>query len=199
MIGDKHAGGATHLLGRRPDLMQSSISAQSSRIFWPSGWLSFAASLTVGPPSLGPPRPPVGRDAALEARGAVVQYDSGRDVIRVRRGHAPSVALLRPAPGHPQAERVIVMMGSGAEAAHDGARGVGCGRHDLAPPGNLGAGEELTVDYRHLIGPDVEMPWLDAHTGRKITGFAWSKSLATSTTHLLDIVKVAETAVTELA
>jgi len=64
---------------------------------------------------------------------------------------------------------------------------------DLAP------GEELTVDYRHLIGPEVEMPWLDAQTGRKIIGFEWSRSLATSTASLLDIVAVAQTAFTEIA
>lgn len=82
--------------------------------------------------------------------------------------------------------------------------------HSFAPNGlwhlgfifaarNLAPGEELTVDYRHLIGPDVEMPWLDAYTGRRIIGFSWNKSLASSTAHLLDIVALKQDAFTELA
>lgn len=64
---------------------------------------------------------------------------------------------------------------------------------DLAP------GEEITVDYRHLIGPDVEMPWVDAHTGRAIVGFDWQQSLALSTTSLLRVLETAKEAIADPA
>ncbi|HEX7368673.1 MAG TPA: SET domain-containing protein [Rhodanobacteraceae bacterium] len=42
---------------------------------------------------------------------------------------------------------------------------------DIAP------GEELTVDYRHLLAPGQEEEFRDAHTGQAIVGYAWQDSL----------------------
>ncbi|TAN03584.1 MAG: SET domain-containing protein [Rhodanobacteraceae bacterium] len=43
--------------------------------------------------------------------------------------------------------------------------------HDLA------AGDELTIDYRHLLAPGQEEEFRDAHTGEAIVGYAWKESL----------------------
>jgi hypothetical protein len=50
-------------------------------------------------------------------------------------------------------------------------------------------GEEITVDYRHLIGPDVVMPFRDSATQRDIVGLSWQKSLHVSTEQLLTLTK----------
>ncbi|HJP99887.1 MAG TPA: SET domain-containing protein [Rhodanobacteraceae bacterium] len=42
---------------------------------------------------------------------------------------------------------------------------------------DLEAGEELTVDYRHLLAPGQEETFRDAHTGEAIVGYAWHDSL----------------------
>jgi hypothetical protein len=42
---------------------------------------------------------------------------------------------------------------------------------------DLDAGEELTVDYRHLLAPGQEEVFRDAHTDRPIIGHAWDESL----------------------
>ena len=42
---------------------------------------------------------------------------------------------------------------------------------------DLDAGEELTVDYRHLLAPGQEEEFRDAHTGQPIVGYAWDESL----------------------
>lgn len=42
---------------------------------------------------------------------------------------------------------------------------------------DLAAGEELTVDYRHLLAPGQEEEFRDAHTGKAIVGHAWNESL----------------------
>lgn len=42
---------------------------------------------------------------------------------------------------------------------------------------DLEAGEELTVDYRHLLAPGQEESFRDAHTGEAIVGHAWQDSL----------------------
>lgn len=52
------------------------------------------------------------------------------------------------------------------------------------------AGEEICVDYRHLIGPQVEMPFLDAVTQTPIIGFQWEDSLAQSTETLLRLARL---------
>lgn len=42
---------------------------------------------------------------------------------------------------------------------------------------DLEAGEELTVDYRHLLAPGQEESFRDAHTGEAIVGYTWRDSL----------------------
>lgn len=42
---------------------------------------------------------------------------------------------------------------------------------------DLAAGEELTVDYRHLLAPGQEEEFRDALTGEPIIGYAWKDSL----------------------
>ncbi|HJU27127.1 MAG TPA: SET domain-containing protein [Rhodanobacteraceae bacterium] len=60
--------------------------------------------------------------------------------------------------------------------------------HDFSPNGlwhlgfvfaarNLAAGEELTVDYRHLLAPGQEETFRDARTGSPIVGLPWRESL----------------------
>ena len=46
---------------------------------------------------------------------------------------------------------------------------------------DLGAGTEVTVDYRHLLAPGQEEEFLDAGSGERIVGFSWDESLRTST------------------
>ncbi|HEX5354208.1 MAG TPA: SET domain-containing protein [Rhodanobacteraceae bacterium] len=41
----------------------------------------------------------------------------------------------------------------------------------------LDAGEELTVDYRHLLAPGQQESFRDARTGRAIIGHEWNDSL----------------------
>lgn len=47
--------------------------------------------------------------------------------------------------------------------------------------GDLPAGAEITVDYRHLLAPGQEEEFLDAGSGERIVGFSWDESLRTST------------------
>ncbi len=67
--------------------------------------------------------------------------------------------------------------------------------HSFAPTGlwhlgfifaarDLAAGEELTVDYRHLLGDGQVETFRDAHSGEAIVGFGWRESLARSTAEL---------------
>lgn len=42
---------------------------------------------------------------------------------------------------------------------------------------DLAAGEELTVDYRHLLAPGQQEEFRDAHTGEAIVGYTWKDSL----------------------
>jgi hypothetical protein len=46
---------------------------------------------------------------------------------------------------------------------------------------DLGAGTEVTVDYRHLLGEGQEEAFRDAETGDAIVGYSWAQSLALST------------------
>lgn len=46
---------------------------------------------------------------------------------------------------------------------------------------DLGAGEELTIDYRHLLAPGQEETFRDARSGAPIVGLSWRESLAAST------------------
>lgn len=52
----------------------------------------------------------------------------------------------------------------------------------------LQAGEELTVDYRHLLGEGQEEPYRDAATGRSIVGLPWAESLALTTAQLAGLL-----------
>lgn len=49
---------------------------------------------------------------------------------------------------------------------------------------NLDAGEEVTVDYRHLLREGEYEVFADALTGQPIIGYSWQQSLATSTAQL---------------
>lgn len=42
---------------------------------------------------------------------------------------------------------------------------------------DLVAGDELTVDYRHLLAPGQEEEFCDARTGQAIIGYPWQESL----------------------
>ena len=54
----------------------------------------------------------------------------------------------------------------------------------------IAPGEEITVDYRHIIGPGVEMPFIDAVTQRPIVGFSWEDSLVQSSEAMLKLAKL---------
>lgn len=49
---------------------------------------------------------------------------------------------------------------------------------------SLAAGEELTVDYRHLLGEGQQEEFTDAVSGRPIIGWSWAESLARSSSEL---------------
>lgn len=49
---------------------------------------------------------------------------------------------------------------------------------------DLVAGDELTVDYRHLLGEGQEETFRDAASGEAIVGWSWQESLARSTREL---------------
>lgn len=68
--------------------------------------------------------------------------------------------------------------------------------HDFEPNGlwhlgfvfaarDLVAGDELTVDYRHLLPAGEREVFDDARSGRPIVGYAWDDALALSTRALL--------------
>jgi hypothetical protein len=49
---------------------------------------------------------------------------------------------------------------------------------------NLPANTEITVDYRHLIAPNMEAGFCDSITGNDIIGFEWLDSLRITTAQL---------------
>jgi hypothetical protein len=53
---------------------------------------------------------------------------------------------------------------------------------------DLPAGTELTIDYGHIIAPDVVLPWPDSETGTPIIGYAWQDSLRNTTSTLLKLI-----------
>jgi uncharacterized protein len=53
---------------------------------------------------------------------------------------------------------------------------------DLVP------GQELTIDYRLVIGSGEEMPFKDSATGRDIVGLPWADNLRTSAQELLKLI-----------
>lgn len=54
---------------------------------------------------------------------------------------------------------------------------------------DLSAGDEITVDYRHLLAPGQQEEFLDAHSGQAIVGFQWRESLLASTRALADLLR----------
>ncbi|PKM14726.1 MAG: hypothetical protein CVV12_12395 [Gammaproteobacteria bacterium HGW-Gammaproteobacteria-2] len=61
---------------------------------------------------------------------------------------------------------------------------------------DLDAGEEVTVDYRHLLREGEYEGFADALTGKPIIGYSWQQSLATSTAQLAELLQVASHAPT---
>ena len=53
---------------------------------------------------------------------------------------------------------------------------------------DLSAGEEVTVDYRHLLGEGQEESFRDALSGREIIGWSWHESLSRSTRELAGLL-----------
>ncbi len=53
---------------------------------------------------------------------------------------------------------------------------------------DLAAGEEVTIDYRHLLAPGQEETFRDARTGAPIIGMPWRESLMASTRALLALL-----------
>lgn len=53
---------------------------------------------------------------------------------------------------------------------------------------DLDVGEEVTVDYRHLLGEGQEESFRDARSGRVIIGWSWSESLGRSTRELASLL-----------
>lgn len=53
---------------------------------------------------------------------------------------------------------------------------------------DLVAGEEVTVDYRHLLGEGQEESFRDAISGQAIIGWSWRESLARSTSELAGLI-----------
>ena len=50
-------------------------------------------------------------------------------------------------------------------------------------------GEEITVDYRFLVGPGIRMPFLDSLTGQPIIGFSWEESLLRSSEAVYQVAR----------
>lgn len=52
----------------------------------------------------------------------------------------------------------------------------------------LSPGEEITMDYRYVIGSAEEMPFKDSVTGRAIIGLSWEECLRGSAEQLLKAI-----------
>lgn len=52
---------------------------------------------------------------------------------------------------------------------------------------NIQQGEELFLDYRHLIAPSVALDFRDSTTGEAITGYPWRESLRITAQQILSI------------
>jgi hypothetical protein len=55
---------------------------------------------------------------------------------------------------------------------------------------DLDRDEEITVDYRHLLGPEVELPFLDALTQQAIVGYSWHEKLLRSSEAMLELARI---------
>lgn len=54
---------------------------------------------------------------------------------------------------------------------------------------DLDGGEEVTIDYRHLLAPGQEETFRDARSGAPIIGIGWRESLAASTRALAALLE----------
>lgn len=52
---------------------------------------------------------------------------------------------------------------------------------------DLQAGEEITMDYRYLIGSGETMPFNDAITGQPIVGLGWQQTLTESAQRVIGL------------
>jgi SET domain-containing protein len=52
----------------------------------------------------------------------------------------------------------------------------------------IAAGEEITMDYRYVIGSGEEMPFKDSVTGREIVGLSWEECLRGSAATLAELL-----------
>lgn len=52
----------------------------------------------------------------------------------------------------------------------------------------IAAGEEILMDYRHVIGSDEVMPFKDSQTGREIVGLPWPQVLHDSAQQLVTLL-----------
>lgn len=52
----------------------------------------------------------------------------------------------------------------------------------------IAAGEEILMDYRHVIGSGEVMPFKDSQTGREIVGLSWPQALQESAQQLVNIL-----------
>lgn len=53
----------------------------------------------------------------------------------------------------------------------------------------IAAGEELFLDYRHLIAPGTTLEFRDGQTGREITGLSWKESLSITAAQVLALAE----------
>ncbi len=53
----------------------------------------------------------------------------------------------------------------------------------------LNPNEEITVDYRHLLGPCIRLPFLDSLTQKPIIGFSWGEALLRSSEQMLKLAE----------
>lgn len=54
---------------------------------------------------------------------------------------------------------------------------------------DLTRGEELFLDYRHLVAPEHTLDFLDGATGKPIVGYAWKDSLRISSAQVLALAE----------
>ncbi len=54
---------------------------------------------------------------------------------------------------------------------------------------DIAAGEELFLDYRHLIAPGVALDFRDGATGQEIVGLAWKDSLRITAAQVLALAE----------
>ena len=52
---------------------------------------------------------------------------------------------------------------------------------------DIAAGDEVTMDYRYVIGSGERMPFADSVTGHEIVGLPWAQCLRETTQTLLEI------------